>query len=214
MRALSSPLQCSRETRFRCLWMSASFNRRRQARTYSEFTLSALHVAHAAAPKGHSLDDVTGSKVRIAAAPGPVRCDRHERPVWRSRTASRSQADRRKCDRRQRVVLFCQLVLYDPERPSQSTQATGKPKGGWTTKILALTDALGKHVRFVLLPGHRFDSRAMGSIHRQATHGARQALRIQSQAWKFGTKFMKNLVRGEHDGLRSNPAFLPGRRCH
>src|ERR1700747_1107832 len=27
-----------------------------------------------------------------------------------------------------------------------------------TTKILALTDALGKRVRFVLLPGHRFDT--------------------------------------------------------
>ena len=27
-----------------------------------------------------------------------------------------------------------------------------------TTKILALTDALGNLVRFVLLPGHRFDT--------------------------------------------------------
>ena len=31
-------------------------------------------------------------------------------------------------------------------------------KGGMTTKILALTDALGNLVRFVLLPGHRFDT--------------------------------------------------------
>jgi len=31
-------------------------------------------------------------------------------------------------------------------------------EGGWTTKILALTDALGNLVRFVLLPGHRFDT--------------------------------------------------------
>ena len=38
------------------------------------------------------------------------------------------------------------------------SQATGKSKGGWTTKILALTDALGNLVRFVLLPGHRFDT--------------------------------------------------------
>ena len=37
-------------------------------------------------------------------------------------------------------------------------QAIGKSKGGWTTKILALTDALGNLVRFVLLPGHRFDT--------------------------------------------------------
>jgi hypothetical protein len=27
-----------------------------------------------------------------------------------------------------------------------------------TTKIVALTDALGSLVRFVLLPGHRFDT--------------------------------------------------------
>src|SRR5262249_48292093 len=31
-------------------------------------------------------------------------------------------------------------------------------KGGMTTKILALTDALGNLVRFVLLPGQRFDT--------------------------------------------------------
>src|SRR4029078_3586157 len=37
-------------------------------------------------------------------------------------------------------------------------QALGKSKGGWTTKILALTDALGNLVRFILLPGHRFDT--------------------------------------------------------
>ncbi len=42
-------------------------------------------------------------------------------------------------------------------RGTQS-QAIGKSKGGWTTKILALTDALGNLVRFLLLPGHRFDT--------------------------------------------------------
>ena len=31
-------------------------------------------------------------------------------------------------------------------------------KGGWTTKILALCDALGNLVRFVLLPGNRYDT--------------------------------------------------------
>ena len=34
----------------------------------------------------------------------------------------------------------------------------GRSKGGMTTKILALTDALGNLVRFVLLPGQRFDT--------------------------------------------------------
>src|SRR4051794_38507612 len=37
-------------------------------------------------------------------------------------------------------------------------QAIGRFKGGLTTKILALTDALGNLVRFVLLPGQRFDT--------------------------------------------------------
>ncbi|MCR9196627.1 MAG: IS5 family transposase [Hyphomonas sp.] len=38
------------------------------------------------------------------------------------------------------------------------SQAIGKSKSGWTTKILALTDALGNLVRFILLPGHRYDT--------------------------------------------------------
>jgi hypothetical protein len=38
------------------------------------------------------------------------------------------------------------------------SQAIGKSKGGMTTKILALTDALGNLVRFVLMPGQRFDT--------------------------------------------------------
>jgi len=37
-------------------------------------------------------------------------------------------------------------------------QAIGKSKGGWTTKILALTDALGNLVHFRLLPGNRYDT--------------------------------------------------------
>lgn len=43
------------------------------------------------------------------------------------------------------------------KRRTQS-QAVGRFKGGMTTKILALTDALGNLVRFVLLPGHRYDT--------------------------------------------------------
>src|SRR5215211_4150159 len=39
-----------------------------------------------------------------------------------------------------------------------SGQAIGRSKGGMTTKIVALTDALGNLVRFVLLPGQRFDT--------------------------------------------------------
>ncbi|MEM1361612.1 MAG: IS5 family transposase [Pseudomonadota bacterium] len=39
-----------------------------------------------------------------------------------------------------------------------SGQAIGKSNCGWTTKILALTDALGNLVRFMLLPGNRYDT--------------------------------------------------------
>ena len=38
------------------------------------------------------------------------------------------------------------------------SQAIGKSKGGMTTKILALIDALGNLVDFNLLPGQRFDT--------------------------------------------------------
>ena len=40
-------------------------------------------------------------------------------------------------------------------RGNQS-QTIGRSKGGMTTKILALTDALSNLVRFRLMPGHRF----------------------------------------------------------
>jgi transposase len=43
-------------------------------------------------------------------------------------------------------------------RGGTQSQAIGKSKGGMTTKILALTDALGSLVRFRLLAGHRFDT--------------------------------------------------------
>jgi transposase len=38
------------------------------------------------------------------------------------------------------------------------SQAIGKSRGGWSTKIVALTDALGNLVRFSLLPGQRHDT--------------------------------------------------------
>ena len=38
------------------------------------------------------------------------------------------------------------------------TQAIGRSRGGLTTKVLALVDALGNLARFILLPGQRHDS--------------------------------------------------------
>ena len=56
----------------------------------------------------------------------------------------------------------CDHCEGSPARPRRKrgtqSQAIGKSKGGWTTKIVALTDALGNLVRFVLLPGNRWDT--------------------------------------------------------
>ena len=41
-----------------------------------------------------------------------------------------------------------------------------------TTKILALTDALGNLVRFVLLPGHRFDTVGVAPLIQDIEFGA------------------------------------------
>ncbi|XWN34339.1 MAG: IS5 family transposase [Devosia sp.] len=49
----------------------------------------------------------------------------------------------------------CTLVQ---RKRGTSRQAIGKSKGGWITKIVALTDALGNLVRFELLPGQRGDT--------------------------------------------------------
>jgi transposase len=57
------------------------------------------------------------------------------------------------------------------KRGTQS-QAIGKSKGGWTTKILALTDALGNLVRFVLLPGQRYDTIGVQPLIRGLEFGA------------------------------------------
>jgi transposase len=57
------------------------------------------------------------------------------------------------------------------KRGTQS-QAIGKSKGGMTTKILALTDALGNLVRFVLLPGQRYDPVGVGPLIRGIEFGA------------------------------------------
>lgn len=51
-------------------------------------------------------------------------------------------------------------TLTDATRRKRGTQnqAIGKSRGGLTTKIVALVDALGNLARFVLLPGQRHDS--------------------------------------------------------
>jgi len=49
-------------------------------------------------------------------------------------------------------------------RGGTNKQAIGKSKGGLTTKILALTDALGNLVHFSLLPGQRYDTVGVAAL--------------------------------------------------
>ena len=60
------------------------------------------------------------------------------------------------------AMVDCNNRQSSPSRAGRKrgtqNQAIGKSKGRWTTKILALTDALGNLVPFILLPGHRFDT--------------------------------------------------------
>jgi transposase len=49
-------------------------------------------------------------------------------------------------------------------RGGTQSQAIGKSRGGLTTKILALTDALGNLIRFVLLPGQRHDTVGVATL--------------------------------------------------
>ena len=45
-----------------------------------------------------------------------------------------------------------------PAQQGTQNRAIGRSRGGLTTKILAVVDALGNLARFILLPGHRHDS--------------------------------------------------------
>ena len=54
-------------------------------------------------------------------------------------------------------------TIVKVHRPDGAQKGEAEPgdrpfQSGMTTKILALTDALGNLVRLVLLPGHRFDT--------------------------------------------------------
>jgi transposase len=57
-------------------------------------------------------------------------------------------------------------------RGGTQNQAIGRSRGGLTTKIVALVDALGNLVRFVLLPGQRHDSLGVQPLIEDVTFGA------------------------------------------
>ena len=63
-------------------------------------------------------------------------------------------------------------------------QAIGRSRGGLTTKIVALVDALGNLVRFLLLPGQAHDMKGVAPLILGVSFGAllapsRRMLRIQ-----------------------------------
>jgi transposase len=62
-------------------------------------------------------------------------------------------------------------------------QAIGRSKGGMTTKILALTDALGNLVRFTLLPGNRFDTVGVPQLIKGIAFGALIADKAFDSNW-------------------------------
>jgi len=53
---------------------------------------------------------------------------------------------------------YAMVTAMDRAQKEGSEPGHSRSKGCMTTKILALTDALGNLVRFDLLPGHRYDT--------------------------------------------------------
>src|SRR4051812_1797873 len=57
-------------------------------------------------------------------------------------------------------------------RGGTQNQAIGRSRGGLTTKIVALVDALGTLVRFILLPGQRYHSLGVRPLIEDVAFGA------------------------------------------
>ena len=63
------------------------------------------------------------------------------------------------------------------------SQAIGQSKGGWTTKILALVDALGNLVRFVLMPANRHDTIGVAPLIKDVSFDALLADEAYDSNW-------------------------------
>ena len=62
-------------------------------------------------------------------------------------------------------------------------QAIGRSRGGLTTKIVALVDALGNLVRFLLLPAQAHDIKGVSPLIRGIRFGARLADTVFDANW-------------------------------
>ncbi len=72
-----------------------------------------------------------------------------------------------------------------PSRPGRRTQsqAIGHSRGGVSTKILALCDALGNLLKFALMPGQRHDSKGVEEMIRNQKFGALLADKAFDVQW-------------------------------
>jgi transposase len=59
---------------------------------------------------------------------------------------------------RSSTAPLCASTSTPPGQGGTQAQAIGRSRGGLPTRIVALVDALGNLVRFILLPGQRHDS--------------------------------------------------------
>src|SRR6056297_352756 len=71
----------------------------------------------------------------------------------------------------------------DGRKRGTQAQAIGRSRGGLTTKIVALVDALGNLVRFVLLPGQAHDMKGVAPLIRGVSFGALLADKAFDADW-------------------------------
>lgn len=76
-------------------------------------------------------------------------------------------------------------VAFGGNRRKRGTQyqAIGRSRGGLTTKIVALVDALGNLVRFLLLPGQAHDMKGVAPLIRNVPFGALLADKAFDANW-------------------------------
>ena len=79
----------------------------------------------------------------------------------------------------QSQAIIDRQALYRRKRGREG----GKSKGGWTTKIRALVDALGNLVRFVLMPANRHDTVGVAPLVRGVEFGAMLADTAFGRNW-------------------------------
>lgn len=70
-----------------------------------------------------------------------------------------------------------------PAQKGTRARVIGRSRGGLTTKIVALVDALGNLLRFLLLPGQAHDKRGVPTLIRNVSCGALLADRAFDANW-------------------------------